>query len=142
MSKFLALDIGKKRTGIASTDDNNIIATALVTVETSKLEDFLKHYLSQNDVDKIIVGYPKNMNNLYSDAVKYIEPVINRLRKVFNEIEFILVDERFTSKMAFQTMLSSGITKSKRRDKSTVDKISATIMLQSYLEQLKYNLKK
>lgn len=142
VSKFLALDIGKKRTGIASTDDNKIIATALITVETSKLEEFLKQYISQNKVDKILIGYPKDMNNLYSDAVKYIDPVINRLKKVFKEIEFSLVDERFTSKMAFQTMIDSGITKSKRRDKSTVDKISATIILQSYLEQLKYNNKK
>ncbi len=135
MPKYLALDIGKKRTGIACTDDNKIIATALTTVETSKLEEFLKNYIEKNDVEKIIVGFPKNMNNLDSDAVKYIEPVYNRLKKVFKEIEFIYADERFTSKMAFQTMIDTGVKKMKRRDKSTVDKISATIILQSYLEK-------
>ncbi len=135
MSKYLALDIGKKRTGIACTDDNKIIATALTTVETSELENFLTVYISNNNVEKIIIGFPKNMNNQNSDAVKYIEPVYNRLKKVFKDIEFIYADERFTSKIAFQTMIDVGIKKMKRRDKSTVDKISATIILQSYLEK-------
>lgn len=138
MAKYLALDIGQKRTGIACTDDNKIIATSLTTIQTFKLEEFLKDYTTHNQVEKVIVGYPIDMNNKDSSAVKYIIPVYNRLKKVFKDIEFIYVDERFTSQMAFQTMIDTGVKKMKRRDKATVDKISATIILQAYLEKLKY----
>lgn len=138
--RYIALDIGKKRTGIAVTDPNRIIATALETVTTNNLVEFLKIYLQQNEVIKIIYGMPVQMNNIPSEAVKYIEPVINRLKKVFKNIEFIPFDERFTSKMAFQTMIDSGTKKMQRRDKSLVDKISATLILQSYLEREKYSL--
>lgn len=138
MAKYLALDIGQKRTGIACTDDNQIIATALTTIQTFKLEEFLKEYTKLNKVEKIIIGYPVDMNNLDSSAVKFIKPVYNRLKKVFKDIEFIYVDERFTSQIAFQTMIDSGISKTKRRNKATVDKISATLILQSYLQKLKY----
>ncbi|MEJ5267256.1 MAG: Holliday junction resolvase RuvX [Bacteroidales bacterium] len=138
--RYIALDIGKKRTGIAVTDPNRIIATALETVTTNNLVEFLKIYLQQNEVIKIIYGMPVQMNNIPSEAVKYIEPVINRLKKVFKNIEFIPFDERFTSKMAFQTMIDAGTKKMQRRDKSLVDKISATLILQSYLEREKYSL--
>lgn len=138
--RYLALDIGKKRTGIAVTDPNRIIATALETVPTNNLEEFIKNYLQYNKVIKIIYGMPVQMNNTPSEAVKYIEPVINRLKKVLKNIEFIPFDERFTSKMAFQTMIDAGTKKMQRRDKSLVDKISATLILQSYLEREKYNL--
>lgn len=138
--RYLALDIGKKRTGIAATDPNRIIATALETVPTNNLEEFLKNYLQHNKVIKIIYGMPVQMNNTPSEAVKYIEPVINRLKKVLKNIEFIPFDERFTSKMAFQTMIDAGTKKMQRRDKSIVDKISATLILQSYLERENYNL--
>ncbi|HOK38014.1 MAG TPA: Holliday junction resolvase RuvX [Bacteroidales bacterium] len=140
MMRYIALDIGKKRTGIAVTDPNRIIATALETVTTNNLVEFLKIYLQQNEVIKIIYGMPVQMNNIPSEAVKYIEPVINRLKKVFKNIEFIPFDERFTSKMAFQTMIDAGTKKMQRRDKSLVDKISATLILQSYLEREKYSL--
>lgn len=138
MKRYLALDIGQKRTGVAVTDTNRIIAVALETVSTSQLERFLVEYLKQNEVEKIIAGMPVQMNNTPSESVKYIQPVINRLKKVFPDIDFILVDERFTSKMAFQTMIDVGIKKMQRQNKSTVDKISATIILQSYLESEKF----
>jgi putative Holliday junction resolvase len=138
MKRYLALDIGRKKTGIAVTDTNRIIATALDTVLTHELEKYLIDYLSNNEVEKFIVGMPLQMNNTDSESVKYILPVLNRLKNVFKDIEFFTVDERFTSKMAFQTMLDTGIKKEKRKDKFMVDKISATIILQSFLEKEKY----
>ncbi|MDD2634844.1 MAG: Holliday junction resolvase RuvX [Bacteroidales bacterium] len=140
MKRYLALDIGRKKTGIAVTDTSRIIASALTTVPTFELEQYLKDYFTKNEVEKIIVGMPVQMNNTASESVKYIEPVLNRLKKVFKNMTFIEVDERFTSKMAFQTMIDVGIKKEKRKDKTTVDKISATIILQSFLEKEKYNL--
>jgi putative holliday junction resolvase len=138
MSRLLALDIGRKRTGVACTDENRIIASSLETVETHKLELYLRDYLSKNSVELVVVGHPKDMQNNDSDGFKYIEPVFNRLKKVFNNVEFVYRDERFTSKMAFQTMIDTGVKKMKRREKSTVDKISATIILQAYLDELNY----
>jgi len=140
MKRYLALDIGRKKTGIAVTDTNKIIANALTTVSTNELETFLTKYISENEVEKIIVGMPVQMDNTPSESVKYIEPVVNRLKKVFNKVEFIMVDERFTSKMAFQTMIDTGLKKNQRKDKSIVDKISAAIILQSYLDKEKYKL--
>lgn len=138
MKRYLALDIGRKRTGIAVTDTARIITSALETVETYKLEDFLKDYFSKNEVEKIIVGMPKRLNNTPSEAVKFIVPILNRLKKVFKEYEFIEVDERFTSKMAFQTMIDAGAKKMQRQEKATIDKISAAIILQSYLDSENY----
>lgn len=138
MKEYLALDIGRKRTGIAVTDTNRIIASVLETVETHKLEEYLKIYMQANEVEKIIVGMPVQMNNTPSEAVKYIIPVLNRLKKVFSDYEFIIADERFTSKMAFQTMIDAGARKMQRQVKGTVDKISAAIILQSFLESEKY----
>ncbi len=138
MKRYLSLDIGRKKTGIAVTDTNRIIATALTTIPTHQLEKYLSDYMTKNEVETIIVGMPVQMNNTDSEAVKYIRPVLNRLKKVFKDIIFVEVDERFTSKMAFQTMIDSGIGKEKRKDKFLVDKISATIILQSYLDKQKY----
>ncbi|MDD4150584.1 MAG: Holliday junction resolvase RuvX [Bacteroidales bacterium] len=140
MKRYLSLDIGRKKTGIAVTDTSRIIASALATVPTHELEQYLQSYFEKNEVEKIIVGMPVQMNNTPSESVKYIQPVLNRLKKVYKDLEFIEVDERFTSKMAFQTMIDVGIKKEKRKDKTTVDKISATIILQSFLEKEKYNL--
>jgi putative Holliday junction resolvase len=139
MKRYLALDIGRKKTGIAVTDTSRIIANSLETVPTHQLENYLKDYFTINEVEKIIVGMPVQMNNTPSESVKYIEPVLNRLKKVFSNIEFILVDERFTSKLAFQAMIDSGLKKAQRRDKTIVDRISAAIILQSYLDKEKYN---
>lgn len=135
MGRYLALDIGRKKTGIAVTDSCKIIATALETVASGQLEEFLKRYISENEVEKIIYGLPKQMNNTPSESMQYIQPILNRLQKVFPDMPFIAVDERFTSKLAFQAMIDGGMKKQQRRDKTQVDKISATIILQSYMEQ-------
>ena len=139
MTRYIALDIGKNKTGIAVTDTNRIIASSLCTVATNEIENFLKMYFLENKVEKVVVGKPVQMNASDSEAEKYIEPVFNRLKKVFKEQEFIRIDERFTSKMAFQTMIDAGLKKEKRKDKTIVDKISAAIILQSYLDKEKYN---
>ena len=143
MGRILSLDIGRKRTGVAATDPLKIIASGITTVSTAQVFDFIKEYEKLNDIELIVVGLPKQMNNEPSEAVKYIEPVINRLKKVFPNIPLKMVDERFTSKIAHQTMLDGGVKKMDRRNKAMVDTISATIILQSYLESLDFeNLNK
>lgn len=129
----MALDYGKKRTGIAVTDDLQIIASGLTTVETTKLLPFLKNYVSKESVETIVIGKPKQMNNTDSESEILILDFIKKLTKTFPHTPIVREDERFTSKMAFQTMIDSGLSKKKRRDKSLVDEISATIILQSYL---------
>ncbi len=141
MSRILALDIGRKRSGIAVTDPLKIIANGLITVPTSALTDFIKDYLAKEPVELIVIGYPKQMNNQPSEAVKYIDPIVNRIKKLFPNLPVELADERFTSKMAFQAMIDSGVKKSDRRNKELIDTVSATIILQSYLESLNYNRK-
>ncbi|MDR2836234.1 MAG: Holliday junction resolvase RuvX [Bacteroidales bacterium] len=138
MKRYLALDIGQKKTGIAVTDEGRIISFPLTTIPTFEVEIFLTKYILENEVEKIIVGIPKQMNNTYSQSMKYIEPVFNRLRKIFPDIIFIKIDERFTSKMAFQTMINAGLSKIQRQDKTIVDKISAAIILDSYLDKEKF----
>jgi putative Holliday junction resolvase len=138
VGRILALDIGRKRTGVAVTDKLKIVANGIATVETAKLSVFIQDYLKNEDVELLVVGMPKQLNNTPSDAVKYIEPVVNRLKKVFSAIPMVLVDERFTSKIAHQTMLDGGLKKMDRRNKELVDTISATIILQSYLESLDF----
>lgn len=132
MARVLAIDYGKKRTGIAVTDPMQIIASPLTTVETKNLYDFIKEYLSQNEVEKIVVGMPLQMNGQPSESFKYIEPFVNRLRNSLS-IEIVYHDERFTSKMALQVMITGGTKKSDRREKGNLDKISASIILESYL---------
>lgn len=139
MSRWMALDIGQKRTGIAITDESRIIATGLDTVGTHLLEEFLKTYLVQNKVSLIIVGFPRQMNHEISDAMKYITPQYNRLRKVFNDIPFEYYDERFTSKLAHDAMLQGGLKKKQRQEKSLVDKISAVLILQAYMEHSNFS---
>ncbi len=133
MAQILALDFGRKRTGIAVTDDLQIIASGLTTVATEDLLDFLEKYVSKEDVELFLIGEPKQMNNSPSESEKYITPFIKKLQKKFNQIPIKREDERFTSKMAFQTMIDSGIKKKQRQNKALVDEISATIILQSYL---------
>ncbi|HOY37898.1 MAG: Holliday junction resolvase RuvX [Bacteroidales bacterium] len=137
MPRWIALDIGKKRTGVAVTDKLGIIATALGFTETGKLSGFLQDYLAKESVDLIIVGYPRNMNNLPSDAVKYIEPVVTRLKKLFADVHFVYYDERFTSQISFQAMIDGGVKKMKRRNKGLVDQISAVLILQAYMDYVK-----
>ena len=136
MPKFLAIDYGKKRTGIAITDNLNIIASPLTTVETSNLDSFLKNIIDQEDINQIIVGDPKNLDNSLTNISLDVDTFINNLEKEFKNIKIIRVDERFTSKIAKQAILVSGVNKKRRQDKKLVDQVSAAIILQSYLAQL------
>ncbi|NJB72432.1 putative Holliday junction resolvase [Saonia flava] len=137
MARILALDYGKVRTGIAVTDEMQIIASGLTTVATKELFVFLKKYIDNESVERFVVGEPKQMNNTPSESEILIVPFLDKLQKTFPEIPIERQDERFTSKMAFQTMLDSGLKKNQRRNKALVDEISATIILQSYLEKTK-----
>ncbi|CAM3559996.1 Holliday junction resolvase RuvX [Zobellia roscoffensis] len=136
MGRLLALDYGKKRTGIAVTDELQLIASGLTTVRTFELIDFLKEYTQKEKVQTFIVGEPRQMDNTPSESEALISPFLNRLKKVFPDIPVERHDERFTSKMAFQTMIDSGLKKKQRRDKALVDEISATIILQAYLNKI------
>jgi putative holliday junction resolvase len=130
----MAIDYGKKRTGIAVTDPAQIIANGLTTVETTNLMPFIMQYTAQEEVERIIVGLPKQMDNTESESMKSIRPFINRLKKVIPNIPVEMVDERFTSVLAHRTMLDGGLKKKARQNKALVDEISATIILQSYME--------
>ncbi|WP_340114513.1 Holliday junction resolvase RuvX [Maribellus mangrovi] len=140
MARILCLDYGRKRVGIAVTDPGQIIASRLTTVPTHTLWEFLKTYFEKENVELLVVGYPRQMNNEASEAVRYINPFLKKFQKVYPEVKLELFDERFTSKMAFQTMIDGGIKKKQRQDKAMIDAVSATIILQSYLEQ-KRNLR-
>ena len=133
MARILALDYGEKRTGIAVTDELQIIASGLITVETDKLIKFLIDYTNKEQVELFIVGLPKQMNNSDSESEKHILSFLKQLKKSLPKIPIKRIDERFTSKIAFQTMIDSGLKKKQRRNKGLVDEISATIILQSYL---------
>lgn len=134
MARLLAIDYGKKRTGIAVTDELQLIANGLTTVDTATLVDFVLDYTKREPVERIIVGQPKQMNNEPSENMRRIVPFVNRLRKLLPEIPVVYHDERFTSVLAHQAILASGIGKMARRNKELVDEISATIILQSYME--------
>lgn len=136
MARIMAIDFGRVRTGIAVTDPLRITAGGLDTIETPKLEPFLKEYFSREEVDTIVIGFPKTLHNEPAEVTKQITPFVNRLKKLFPDKKIELIDERFTSKMAFQTMIASGIGKKARQNKALIDKISATIILQSYLDQI------
>jgi len=133
MSRILALDYGEKRIGIAVTDEMQIIASGLTTVPTAEIFDFLDDYVKKENVELFLIGEPKQMNNTASESEKLILPFISQLTKRFGQIPIKRVDERFTSKMAFQTMIDSGLKKKQRQNKALIDEISATIILQSYL---------
>lgn len=138
MSRIIAIDYGKKRTGIAVTDPMQIIANGLTTVPTHELVDFLLNYVQQEKVERIIIGHPRQMNYEESENMKNIIPFMNRLKKVLPDMPVELVDERFTSVLAHQAMLVGGLKKKARQNKALVDEISATIILQSYMESKKY----
>ena len=133
MSKILAIDFGKVRTGIAITDELQMIASGLTTVATSELIPFLKNLTLTDSVELFIVGLPKQMNNTPSESEAIIAPFLATLSKEFPNIPTKRIDERFTSKMAFQSMIDGGLKKKQRRNKGLIDEISATIILQSYL---------
>ncbi len=133
MGRIMAIDYGKVRTGLAVTDPVRIIATALTTVETPSLLPYIKDYCAREEVDIFVVGEAKHMDNTPSESMKLIEPFVAALREAFPNKEIARIDERFTSKMAFQTMIDSGLKKKDRRNKGTIDQIAATIMLQDYM---------
>ena len=137
MARILAIDYGKKRTGIAVTDQLQLIASGLTTIDTGTIFTFLNDYFEKENVSLLLVGEPKQMNNTPSESEVLILPFIEKLKKQFPDMEIKRVDERFTSKMAFQTMIDSGLKKKQRQNKALIDEISATIILQSYLYGLK-----
>ena len=138
MSRLLALDYGRKRTGVAVSDAMQIIANGLTTVPTQELLDFKTGYVQKEPVERILVGLPKQMNNEASESMKYIDPFVRSLKKRLPEIPVEFVDERFTSVLAHRTMLEAGLKKKDRQNKALVDEISATIILQTYLESKRF----
>jgi len=137
LGRIISIDYGRKRTGIAVTDPLQLAPNNLKAIKSVEVFDFLNEYFSKEKVDTIVVGYPKQMNNLPSESVKYIDPFINKLKKMYPAKEVFLMDERFTSKIAFQSMIDGGLKKKKRADKGLVDVISANLILQSYLDYIK-----
>lgn len=133
MGRLLAIDFGVKRTGIAVTDELQIIASGLTTVETENLIAFLEDYTRLEKVEKFIIGKPKQMNNDDSESEVHIQKFLDHLKRKFPSIPIEREDERFTSKLALQTMINSGLKKKQRKNKGLIDEISATIILQSYL---------
>lgn len=139
MGRLLSIDYGRKRCGIAVTDTLCIVANGLTTVPTHTLVDFIKKYVATEPVDKIIVGHPTTMRGEKSESMKYITPGVNRLRKELPNIPIEFWDERFTSVIAHRSMIDGGMKKMARRDKAVVDEISATIILNDYLQSKTYN---
>lgn len=133
LARIVAFDYGKKRTGIAVTDELQIIASGLTTVDTKKIFSFITDYLKTENVELFIVGEPKQMNNQLSESEQLIKIFVSKLSTTFPKIPIKRIDERFTSKMAFQSMLDTGLKKKHRQNKALVDEISATLILQSYL---------
>lgn len=139
MGRLLSIDFGRKRCGIAVTDPLRIVANGLATVPTSTLIDFIKKYIAAEPVDKIIVGHPTTLRGEPSESMRYLTPVINRLKKEVSPMEVAFFDERFTSAIAHRAMIEGGMKKMDRRDKAIVDEISATILLNDFL-QSRYNV--
>jgi putative Holliday junction resolvase len=134
MGRLLAIDYGTKRVGLAVTDPLKIIASPLDTVPTKEIINYIKNYLGKEIVEGIIIGMPKDLLNRDTHSTSAVKKFIEVLEKTFLDIKISTVDERYTSKMAFQTMIDGGLKKKDRQNKSTVDKLSATIILQSYME--------
>ena len=135
MGRIIGIDYGLKRIGLAVTDPLQIFASPLITVSPAEFDNFIKDYIEINEVDAFVIGYPVQMNNQPSASVAYINPFIKKLKKTYPEIHIYLADERFTSQMAIRTMIDGGVKKKERLDKSMVDKISASIILQSWLDK-------
>lgn len=135
MARILAIDYGQKRVGIAVTDPDQIVASGLTTVKSIDIIDFLQDYFNKETVERVIIGEAKQMNNTDSESMQFINPFIKKFEKAFPDMPLQKMDERFTSILAKETILQSGVNKKKRQDKALIDKVSATIILQSYLEQ-------
>lgn len=138
MPRILAIDYGKKRTGIAVTDDFQIIASGLTTVPTEEIFTFLKNYFAKENVERVILGEPKNLDGSPSESAILINQFLEKFQKEFPEMPIENADERFTSKMAFQTMIDSGLKKKQRQNKALIDEIAATILLQDYLSRKRF----
>ena len=138
MARLMAIDYGTKRVGSAVSDSMQIIATGLTTVHSKDVIEFLKKYMEKEEVACIVVGEPKQLNNLPSESAAVIDSFVKHLKRTFPTIKVERMDERFTSKMAFQTMIDSGLKKKDRQNKALVDEISATIILQSYMTRTNY----
>jgi len=136
VSKFIGIDFGLKRIGVAITDELNIIASPYDTVETNNIYIFLKELLGNENIKKLIIGNPINLDNSLNPISKEISDFTKSFSSLYSDVEIIHIDERFTSKMAKRAILASGVNKKRRQDKKLVDKISATIILQTYLNQL------
>ncbi len=142
MGRILAIDYGQKRAGLAVTDELRLVAGALASLPAAEVLDYLREYIRNNEVDCFVVGEPRKWNNTPSESERFIGPFVAQLRKLFPRIPVERYDERFTSLIASRTILESGATKKKRQDKSIVDRVSAAIILQSFLESpecLKYS---
>jgi putative Holliday junction resolvase len=140
MGRIVAIDYGRKRTGVAVSDTLQMIANGLCTVPSGEAVRFLQQYIAQEDVDLLIVGQPKQLNNEPSENMFYVQAFVNQVRKVLPAIPVEYYDERFTSVMAHQAMIDGGLRKKRRQDKALVDEISATLILQSYLEKKRLTL--
>ena len=138
MGRVLSIDYGNKRVGLAVTDPLQIIATRLTTVSAEEIWVFLSDYFECEAVELVLVGYPRQLDNTPSEAIRYINPFLKKFRQIYPEMPVQLMDERFTSRMAIQTMIDAGVKKKDRQNKSTIDGVSATIILQSYLEGKKF----
>jgi putative holliday junction resolvase len=134
MTPILAIDYGKKRTGIAITDNSRIIASALSTIETEKLYDFLCQYITKNNIEIAVVGLSKNLKNELNEIENEISSFLDKITQTLPALKIVRIDERFTSKIAFNSILQSGVNKKNRQNKSLIDQVSATLILQSYLE--------
>ena len=137
MSRIIGIDYGKKRVGIAVTDPLKMFASPLNTLHPDEFNDFIRVYMKSETIEAFVIGYPVTLNNKPSDSVKYIDPFLKKLKKDFPEIKIHLVDERFTSSMAHRIMIDGGLKKKERQNKGTVDKISASIILQTFLDKKK-----
>ena len=137
MGRVLGIDYGRKRVGLAVTDPLQIFASPLNTISAHNIDNFIAEYMASEQVDAFVIGYPVQMNNEPSESVKYIDPFIRKLKKKFPGIPVHLADERFTSQMAFRTMIDGGLKKKERQNKALIDMISASIILQSWLDRKK-----
>ena len=135
MGRIMAIDFGTKRIGLAITDPLKIFASPLGTVSNAGFDSYIEGYLKKESVEAFVIGYPLQMNNTASESVRQLNPFIKKLKKKYPQIPIHLADERFTSKLAMRTMIDGGVKKNDRRDKSLVDRISASIILQSFLDQ-------
>ncbi len=136
MNRIIGIDYGRKRTGLAVTDPLGLFASPLETVPSAKIIEYLKNYSAKEDISLFVVGYPMNLNNKPAEAAAYVDVFLKSLRKAFPSIPVEIVDERFTSVLAHRAMIDGGMKKMDRRDKAAVDKISASIILQTYMDRV------